>query len=422
MLVSGGGWPLAGGSCIPAAPPTDPTVANRIKTLASYVCRNGAEFEQVVLKKESENPDFEFLRGGEHAMFYKWVLFCEARRYSIETVEQVHSFIIAATLNDQDHLKCEQVIESFRQNITGAIPGSVDLTPDDVSALMDLLQKNTGSKDSIRGIRSWVMRRAHSLMAIGNSLRAFAQRVFYNQGGSVQNKFLLLLHLIYVINDIFFNAASATNRGVYTSVILAEEVKPVDVTGCIWPYLAVIFNLAYNSCLEEIEKEKLSKVITLWESKKFNTSAQCEQLKNRMQLQPGTIAETPMADLISPFPKSIQVSNEVLGGVNQTLDLSVAPPTPGGATHGTPLQAFNQGQLLGQPFSFVQASVPDVQDMSVGAMTNLVKIAVKSGHKKYAAIDVSCLGLSGSGPFVEPGRLEVRVDEYLKKVQEIFGK
>lgn len=50
----------------------DLELKNIIDKLASFVARNGPEFEQMTKQKQKDNPKFSFLFGGEHFNYYKF--------------------------------------------------------------------------------------------------------------------------------------------------------------------------------------------------------------------------------------------------------------------------------------------------------------------------------------------------------------
>lgn len=50
----------------------DQEIRNIIDKLASFVARNGPEFEQMTMEKQRSNPKFNFLFGGEHNLYYRW--------------------------------------------------------------------------------------------------------------------------------------------------------------------------------------------------------------------------------------------------------------------------------------------------------------------------------------------------------------
>lgn len=74
---------------VPTKQPADAAVAERIRTLAAHVCRNGPQFEAMVRTKEADNETFSFLNGGDGAAFYQWTLFCMLKGYSPDDVERV---------------------------------------------------------------------------------------------------------------------------------------------------------------------------------------------------------------------------------------------------------------------------------------------------------------------------------------------
>ena len=53
-------------------PPDDVEIRNIIDKLASFVARNGPEFEAMTKKKQENNPKFSFLYGGENYHYYTY--------------------------------------------------------------------------------------------------------------------------------------------------------------------------------------------------------------------------------------------------------------------------------------------------------------------------------------------------------------
>ena len=54
------------------APTVDPEIQTIIDKLATFVARNGPEFEQMTMNKQRNNPKFQFLFGGEYNPYYRW--------------------------------------------------------------------------------------------------------------------------------------------------------------------------------------------------------------------------------------------------------------------------------------------------------------------------------------------------------------
>ena len=58
---------------VPAVPaPANEKVLHNIETLARYVSKNGPAFEEIARQRNTADPAFAFLRGGEGAVYYAW--------------------------------------------------------------------------------------------------------------------------------------------------------------------------------------------------------------------------------------------------------------------------------------------------------------------------------------------------------------
>ena len=53
-------------------PPSDQDLRNIIDKLAQFVARNGPEFEHMTKTKQTDNPKFSFLFGGEFYHYYTY--------------------------------------------------------------------------------------------------------------------------------------------------------------------------------------------------------------------------------------------------------------------------------------------------------------------------------------------------------------
>ena len=67
----------------PPGPPDDPELKNIIDKLASFVSRNGPEFENVTKEKQQDNPKFSFLFGGPNYNYYQYRLSVERDQSTI---------------------------------------------------------------------------------------------------------------------------------------------------------------------------------------------------------------------------------------------------------------------------------------------------------------------------------------------------
>ena len=56
---------------------SDPDIRNIVDKLATFVARNGPEFERMTMEKQRNNPKFQFLFGGDHHPYYRWKVMAE---------------------------------------------------------------------------------------------------------------------------------------------------------------------------------------------------------------------------------------------------------------------------------------------------------------------------------------------------------
>mmetsp|Transcript_16610 Transcript_16610/g.25000 ORF Transcript_16610/g.25000 Transcript_16610/m.25000 type:complete len:510 (-) Transcript_16610:49-1578(-) len=385
-------------SCLPASAPADADTKNRINKLIGYVVRNGQEFEDMVRKKEESNPKFSFLQGGEHSAYYKWALFCSRRHYSDEEVRRIEA--------------------SHCNRLKEVPPGSLELTPEDKQSFKSMLANNTGSKECVKGLRKWTALRSHSMVSIAEEMQLFATTVPY--GSTPQAVvFTKLLHMVYVVNDIFFNRSSATMRGPYTDILGSEWDAPaVDVVSCFYPRLSQIMRDAYTHAVEESGKQKLVRIIDLWVAKGFLVADQRDTLLSAMRSS--EVPPPPSTKLHSPYP----------------LDLPAPPAPPGPPLQPPPPLQVPSPNLPCPPGPFAAGGPPpppglppppaplfkvDLRTCSVGTMVNVIRAALAVGQKKYSPLPATAAHHTPS-PYVEPGRLEARVGEYYRKVNKVLGR
>lgn len=59
----------------------------------------------------------------------------------------------------------------------------------------------------------------------------------------------------------------------------------------------------------------------------------------------------------------------------------------------------------------------DLSRIPVGVMVTLVKAALTNGHKKYVPIDLHSIAHKITPAHVEPGRIDVRLSEFYRKLK-----
>lgn len=299
-----------------------------------------------------------------------------------------------------------QTIQLFRERIEKCHPGSIDLTAEDKTYLYEMLGSNTGSKDNIASIRRWAMKRAHSIVAVGFIFESFARSVCSRSVDSDAD-FHRVLHLVYVINDIFFNSKNASTAGPYTTVV--PVAREVNVIAALLPRVTAVMNFAYHFCRCDTERENLLRVVSLWLSKKFLDSASCNQLKRDMTLPYCSKLDVTAPLLEPPFAIDLPAKQKYF--------------VPAAGLHPADTPADLAKHLVGvrgttTPMDVGQA-VLCVDNMSVGSMATLSQAGLKAGFPAYSMLNVKALDPSLVASFVEPGRLDARLSEYFRKVNEI---
>lgn len=299
-------------------------------------------------------------------------------------------------------------MRAFKSRVVDSFPGSIDLTPEDKTSLHTLLENNTGSKDDIKEIREWIMARCHSLIAVGVELNSFVKKKYSSM--CCPESFSKIFYTIYVINDLFFNGAGATTSGLYTSVV--NETRPVDLAGCIVPQLPNLMNIAYCSCCSDNDRDKLMKIVMLWESKAFIDRAQCANLKSAMTAPLGHKIVAPIPELACPFP--VDLPHFAMGTI------------PHSALHNNPADR-NTHFKASPPSAPLECNYPgvlEISQMSVGLMADAARANLEVGCAAYSPLNLHIV--TGS-PLCPPqsmgGRapVEAAITEYLKKVDEIIS-
>jgi hypothetical protein len=388
------------------APPQDGELLTRITKLAEYVTRNGVEFEEKVKAKEAGNENFAFLFGGPYALYYKWYLAAYRRNLTPEQINSIET--------------------NHRDQLTTCLPGFIDLTSEDKEELSKLLIENSGSKESIKGLRKWILERAHSACAIGIQIRLYASSLKSVNSSANFNK---LLHTLYVLNDVFYSMSGGNTRGPYTELMLEGKEQPVDFIACIWPQVPLICWTAYTTAGDDSSgKSRLEKVIELWNTKEFiDIDKKNSLLADMINTNPPS--QPPIVNLMSPYlklppvmPPQLSIPppplpHQLFANINTPQALMSGQfPIPGAIGN---INSFAPGMGALHPSQFpafvLQAPPPppppvtpilDVQKTSVGSMANIVRQSLKLGQKKYSPIDVSLIAQIVP-PTVEPGRLEV---------------
>ena len=158
-------------------------------------------------------------------------------------------------------------------------------------------------------------------------------------------------------------------------------------------------------------------MVVLWVNKGFIDNKLGDEI-SKIVVSPSSCQIPPTFNLISPSviePAPTIIPSQFPVG---------PPPLPFGLPN-LPLAPVTMNMtpfspsipMLQQPF---QSQLPmlDMTKITVGSMADIVKSAIKSGHPRYIALDISSLN-NMQPNHVEPGRLDIRVNEFYKKYNSI---
>ena len=341
------------------------------------------------------------------------------------------------------------------------LPGYIDLLESDKQYLINLLKSNSGSRDSIKKSRVWILERNFSAYAISNIIREYILTI-----SQIPNSNSKLLITVYILNDIFYYVSEANNKCMHNQVNEQLDLNKTEFINCIWPNLLHIMWICYKSFLsDQTNLDKLIRMSDLWFAKNL-IDLQLKQIFFD-SMKAGTEPNYPIyKSLAKPLQPSMKDENHPNQAFNAPHPYPHPPPPPSPhqiqqnlsmqshpgnfinssigyppnqnfqnpyPQYGGPLQGFQNLSVpspqifLPQqyPTNFPQHSLPvmaslavDLQKTTVGTLANLVKQSLKAKKEKYTPLDPSNLATLVQ-PVVEAGRLEVRMNDFYKKYNEL---
>jgi hypothetical protein len=187
----------------PAPPPADPDLQKRIDKLVEYIAKNGPEFEIVIRDKQHDNPDYAFVFGGDGHAYYRYMLWAAGRPPYPHMMPpppmgpMMHGPLpMYPPFYDQHqhfgahgHGEYEAAAAQPFKGLSGPLPVDV------AAELHDVLASLNGTKESIKGAKTWFMQRAPFAPALAEAIR---ERVFALEDSERQ------LHIVFLVNDILF--------------------------------------------------------------------------------------------------------------------------------------------------------------------------------------------------------------------------
>uniref|UniRef100_A0A2P2LSM4 Calcium homeostasis endoplasmic reticulum protein-like n=1 Tax=Rhizophora mucronata TaxID=61149 RepID=A0A2P2LSM4_RHIMU len=275
----------------PAPPPSDPELQKRIDKLVEYATKNGPEFENMIRKKQQDNPAYAFLFGGEGHTYYRYKLWLSTHppgapahfnppfapssvRMMPPPPNPLMNTAVAASASmhmmsappvhqppfppfydpQQHHHQHPQPLgpharPDFDQS-SNSFKGLSGLLPPDVAMeLTNVLNSLNGTKESIKGAKTWFMQRSPFAPDLAEALR---DRIFDLDDSERQ------LHIIYLANDILFDS-------------LQRRMDPHNLDDeaiAFKPFLGSMLARVYHNPQNKDENQsRLQKILHFWASK-----------------------------------------------------------------------------------------------------------------------------------------------------------
>jgi len=201
---------------------------------------------------------------------------------------------------------------------------------------------------------------------------------------------------LYVINDVLYNMQNATTFGPYTSLV--QQVEKVPIVSLWLSIITPIMWSSYHQAENESQRERVTRLMKLWESKQFIDSHSYRLMCNAVlgEISPPTFPTPP---LTSPY---------LLTNV-----LSVPNDHAGKSQYG-----FLSAPTSSANPEYTPSVILDITKLSVGQMMLTVKQFSKIVSQKYSPVDFSLIhGVVMDD--TEPGRLDIRVDEFYHRINKI---
>ncbi|GAB4856698.1 hypothetical protein Ancab_014613 [Ancistrocladus abbreviatus] len=287
----------------PVPPPSDPELHKRIDTLAQYAAKNGPEFEAMIREKHQDSPDYSFLFGGEGHGYYRYKLWLCTRSpgpfnnpfpSSVPIMHPTPNPIMSPASSHnlgtagasvpmlglpqmlrppfppyfeqkqphsqpyQGHGRQDYDQSKTFRGLSGPLPSDVAME------LNNVLGNLSGTKESIKGAKTWFMQRSPFAPALAEALR---DRVFSVDDSEKQ------LHIIYLANDILFDS-------------LQRRVNPRDLDNEALAFKPVLGHMLarifHNPQNKEENQLRLQKILQFWASKEVYDQETIHALENEM--------------------------------------------------------------------------------------------------------------------------------------------
>lgn len=214
--------------------PADSALTQRIQKLAQFASRNGPSFVELISNKQAGNPEYAFLSGGEGSTYFRWILYCNLHSLNPEQPGGAH------TPSNNQPLAAQTAAEPAQA--ASALPDAV------AQGFAAVLSALTGSRDSIKTSKEWVMASVAHIDGLAVNMAAHQQTL---------SSYEKQLHVIYLANDVLLKSAAQRESG-------STEAED-RVAQAFRPLVPAMLHSAFNAGGRTSEvSERLSTIVQFW--------------------------------------------------------------------------------------------------------------------------------------------------------------
>ena len=338
-----------------------PDLKKRVEIMAEHVAKNGPDFENTIRGKNANNPQFQFLAGGEGSEYYQ-ALLASLRGSSAPSAP-----------SGADYLS-----ELMKRWPT---PEIMPLSPEHERQLTDLLNslERNSSKEAIAQGRAWV--EAHVDLAPAIASNIMKRVVFLSSS-------LHRLHVLYLLHDIFIHEAQRPDA----LRPLTSAFKP-----CLVWMVRPTYQIAQSVLPESEGCEKIRKLLTLWVEKNVLSSQEADEISALMAAndlpsppQPGRLLQQVGVQMGMTASQMTHGSHGLVGSILGALNPGVGQPVSAGPVTpeaSGPCQALvpRPAGLPGLPGAILPLPSENPESVPVGVMSSMLKQVSRRGKDLHAA-------------------------------------
>ena len=355
-----------------------PDLKKRVEIMAEHVAKNGQDFENTVRGKNSNNPQFQFLAGGEGSEYYQALL-------------AAHRGSTVGTVAVTDTMDLSELMKRW------PTPEIMPLSPEhdrQLTEILDSLERNS-SREAIAHGRDWVEARVDLAPAIASNMM---KRVVFLSSS------LHRLHVLYLLHDIFIHEAQRLD----TLRPLTSAFKP-----CLVWMVRPTYQIAQSVMPESEGCAKIRKLLTLWVEKNVLSSQEADEISALMVAndlpsppQPGRLLQQVGVQMGMTASQMTHGSHGLVGSILGALNPGVPPvpgqpvppnsgvavpvmAAPGNTEVPAPCQALVPrlpGQTPGVPGALpLPTPSENPESVPVGVMSSMLKQVSRRGKDLHAA-------------------------------------